>query len=314
MLKTGSPCFLLYKRAANDWLIVTWMPEGSKIRERMVYSAGKETLKRALGSDNFVDEVLCNSEADLEGSHYSKPGTSASHMTEAEKPYSKKEKLLMQGKADEEKERKRRSMVPGGEKRLTSGFHAVLLALTAEASEAVESVPKSSKNFVHLSITEDKDKIELTSQVSASGKLPIAKKEPGYYLYQMDGKVIFIYCCPDDSEQKIRMVYSTAKPMLMMQIEDSCGVKVDHKMESSDPSELTDSFIRDDMRGGPDENAYTEARKSWRASLTGSLSRGSKKTHVPSAYTLPMPPGHNIQGGSSSRKKKIVIPPPGAYM
>lgn len=52
------PAYLLVRMAATKWVFVSWIPETTtKTKDRMVYASTHGTLKRALGSQFFADDV-----------------------------------------------------------------------------------------------------------------------------------------------------------------------------------------------------------------------------------------------------------------
>ena len=47
------PCYILFRMdsATKDgWLLANWVPEKTKVRQKMLYASSRETLKKELGS------------------------------------------------------------------------------------------------------------------------------------------------------------------------------------------------------------------------------------------------------------------------
>ncbi|OXB38958.1 hypothetical protein LQV05_004060 [Cryptococcus neoformans] len=61
------------------------------------------------------------------------------------------------------------------------------------------------------------------------------------------GRVIFVYCCPSNSPVKYRMIYSTTVRGVQQDAMDKAGVEIAAKLETSDPSELTESHLKSSM-------------------------------------------------------------------
>ncbi len=67
------------------------------------------------------------------------------------------------------------------------------------------------------------------------------KSEPRFYLAHTEVSNFFIYCCPDDSAVRTRMMYSSSKNSVIDALEKS-GVKCEKKIEIRDASDLSDEF------------------------------------------------------------------------
>ena len=40
-----------------QWILLAYTPDGSKVRDRMLYASTRDTLKKELGRSYFVDEL-----------------------------------------------------------------------------------------------------------------------------------------------------------------------------------------------------------------------------------------------------------------
>ena len=67
--------FVLF-RASDDsqesspWCMVAWVPDGCRVRDKMLYSSSREDLKRSLGLGFFKSEYAANQRSDLIWSQY----------------------------------------------------------------------------------------------------------------------------------------------------------------------------------------------------------------------------------------------------
>ncbi|WVQ98815.1 hypothetical protein IAU59_005946 [Kwoniella sp. CBS 9459] len=61
------------------------------------------------------------------------------------------------------------------------------------------------------------------------------------------GRVFFIYCCPSASPVKFRMIYSTSVRGMQQDAADQAGVEIVSKLETSDPSDLTESHLKSSL-------------------------------------------------------------------
>lgn len=49
----------------NAWILISWIPDDCKVRDKMLYSSSREDLKRGLGSSFFRGEYAANESAEL---------------------------------------------------------------------------------------------------------------------------------------------------------------------------------------------------------------------------------------------------------
>lgn len=60
--------FCLDNRAAGPpvkWVLIAWVPDDCKVRDKMLYSSSREDLKRSLGLGYFVGEYYANTLGDM---------------------------------------------------------------------------------------------------------------------------------------------------------------------------------------------------------------------------------------------------------
>lgn len=55
----------LLSSSNGTWLLVAWVPDGCRVRDKMLYSSSREDLKRSLGLGHFKAEYATNSKGDL---------------------------------------------------------------------------------------------------------------------------------------------------------------------------------------------------------------------------------------------------------
>jgi len=307
--------FFLYAISGNkNWLLITYVPDGVSVKDKMTYASCKATLKNKLGFQYFAEESHAVTLEELSYTSYKNSQKQVDSRSEFERMH---ETVLKQ--EEEERADQLTRNVSGG------GYHAVSIPLETSANEHLQKFKDGSVNFVELAITEDKSKIEgKTSSTVSVADLPshITTTEPRFYVYAYT-KVggtgaksnLFIYCCPENSNAKLRMVYSTAKPNLAKSITQFGISLAQKKIEIREGSELTEATLREES-GSRISNI----------NLTGRMQTGSHFDAVPlGGVTKAKNPntvaeGHpvySLMGGqtssSPSGKKKIVIPPKGAW-
>jgi hypothetical protein len=56
--------------ASKQWILVSWSPDNSQVRLKMLYASSREDIKRNLGPNYFVGEYYANSVDDIAWSGY----------------------------------------------------------------------------------------------------------------------------------------------------------------------------------------------------------------------------------------------------
>lgn len=297
------PCYVLFRMgSAPQWLLISYVPDSASVHDRMLYASSKAPLITGLGQSYIVAEMQCAGPSDLTYSNYESLVVPSS----APKPYSPHELAHQEMLREEEAERSFRAEVRSGVKTGGSGiggYHAVTIPFTPSARSALSSSP-----LVELAINGDQSAVDVTYQGAgdlAALKARLTTTDPRfYYLKQGVGRSFFIYCCPDSSPSKLRMVYSTAKPSVKQQIESATSSKPKsleiRSVEDLTPDALSSSHVA--------SYGYTRP----------ATPTTTPKAKASSTVQAPHPIYNMIssaQGTSSPRAttKKIVIPPPGAY-
>jgi len=302
------PSYFLFRLAAQkNWLLITFVPANTPVKDKMVYAATKGTLKDKLGHQFFSGEYHCTSKEELNWDVYQgtlKPVYSLSA----------REEIHNRVLEDEEAERKARAAQLGSKGKATSGYHTVSIPLSDTAKKVVGSFASGhGVSFVQLAIDDRNVNSEVSNNTPISS-LPSAinSSEPRFYLYKYLNKQYFIYCCPERSPQKLRMVYSTCKAHLI----DAClsvGCNFSGRLEIREGSELTAESLRSASEPPPLDRLAHSNRLAGKEPETNNA-------NIPSASvpTISSPhPVYSLMGQSpqspKTGKKKVVIPPSGAY-
>lgn len=304
--------FFLFRLSGNrQWLLITYVPDGVSVKDKMTNASYKGTLKTKLGFQFFTEEIHVVKLDELTYDNFKASSKAQDSRSEFEKMH---EDILKQ----EEEERSERGKASPS----TGGYHAVTIPLAQSAKDLLQSYIRGDVNLVELVISEDKSKVEGASSSTVSPadlSSKLTSKEPRFYVYGYNrpGGIpkinFFIYFCPELSSPKYRMVYSTAKPTLAKEISNFGISLAQKKIEVREPSELTESSLKEESRVSG-------------INLTGRLQSGSHLDNAPElggttkARNLPTAEQHPIYSlmgsggqGNAPGKKKIVIPPKGAW-
>ncbi|KAI9030464.1 hypothetical protein DFJ74DRAFT_656721 [Hyaloraphidium curvatum] len=250
-----APRLILYrtdKRSAKvgwEWIVLEWVPEGARVRDKMLVAASKATLTKSLGQAAFVDSLYATTATDLSLESYKKHLESKA----AGGPLSETEKMLLQVKLEEQQAEQiaqRRTPVPSAR---------VTAPIDTDAKSALEGFDKNKLNLVVLlvdgeTIKLDKDPVsEPVSTKDIGSHVPAAEPRFVVFRYQRrgdsngGGHILFFYCCPPSAKIKLKMVYSSSKAGLLTFLEKDAGLILARKYEVDGPAEITDELIEPDL-------------------------------------------------------------------
>jgi len=210
------------------------------------------------------------------------------------------------------------------------GYHSVILPMNDQAKEYLNQFKSGGVNFVQLSI-EKEQVIGVSSKTISVNDIPkeVHITEPRFYVYNFQkmgaSTAVFIYCCPEKSPPKLRMVYSTAKPGVVDQI-FKLGISLaPKKIEVTSGSELTEEFLRSETNSTAPKPS-SPAKSAAGPGFTGRNKYGAPATIpeggdvVKAKNVSTIQTSHPIYSlmtqtntAAPGTKKKIVIPPKGAW-
>ncbi|RZF36094.1 hypothetical protein LSTR_LSTR010505 [Laodelphax striatellus] len=73
LVEAAQPTFILFRldtkseTTAYDWLLISWSPDDSPVRQKMLYASTKATLKQEFGSGQISEELHATVEVSLSG-------------------------------------------------------------------------------------------------------------------------------------------------------------------------------------------------------------------------------------------------------
>ncbi|KZT68163.1 actin depolymerizing protein [Daedalea quercina L-15889] len=256
------PAYVLVRFDAppSEWLAIYYVPDSAKVRDKMLYAATRTTLAKTLGAAHFTDSIFATSKDDLSADAYVKH---KQHLA-APKPMSAREKEIEAVKAAErqaggygyEGSNARRSHVASG-----VGFK-----WAQDTDDAVKGLASGSVSLLVLSIDPSTETIILSSATECSidqlgSSLPAS--EPSYGLFALpqslsssQRELVFIYSCPSSSPVKNRMLYSSGKMSTYLDAKKALDLEggpttiAERKIETSDPSELNESYLASELGRG----------------------------------------------------------------
>lgn len=253
-VEADTPCFILFRLDEKDsggcflWTLLSWSPDTSHTRYKMLYASTKATFKKQFGAGQIKDEYYANLKEEVTLVGYKK------HLSveAAPGPLTRAEE-----EAKEIKEKESRVEISVDSK--SSSLPSLSFPFHEAAVSALHEYQQLSCDYVQLAIDLGTESVDLKrSGQMAVEALPSAVPgdEARYHIFRYkhshEGDYIesnvFIYSMPGYSVPiKERMMYSSCRNAVVEVIETSLNLKLDKKIEIDAGSELTEEFLRNEL-------------------------------------------------------------------
>ncbi|XP_060079149.1 twinfilin-1-like [Ylistrum balloti] len=251
-LEDKQPCYVLYRLDTKnaqgyEWVFISWSPDFSAVRDKMLYAATRATLKQNFGGGQIKEEIFATAESDCTLSGYKK------HLLSQNAPAP----LTM---AEEELEEiKRTEIKTAGVDTKHQTLQGVAFPITEEALLKIEGFIAGQYTYVQLSLdmTDEKIVLEKAEDIPTSalaGQVP--NDHARYHLFNFkhthEGdyteSYVFIYSMPGyKCSIKERMLYSSCKSPLIGLLEGQGGIEFAKKLEVDDPKELAENNLYEEV-------------------------------------------------------------------
>lgn len=251
LIEDGQPCYILFRldtknSSGFEWLLISWCPDDSHVRQKMLYSSTKATLKTEFGSAQIAEELhgTIKSDVNLEGYFRHKQSRSSPG------PLTSREEEQQVIKGDVKTD------ISVDSKQQTIG--GLNFLIQPAVKEAVLQMVRGSYDYLQLAIDLEKEEIYLvTADKISIEKLPtkFPQQNARYHVYNFkhthEGdymeSFVFIYSMPGYScSIKERTLYSASKGALIDSL-SSWGLELTKKLEIDDASELTEKYLYDEI-------------------------------------------------------------------
>lgn len=248
-LEDKQPCYILFRldqrsEGGNDWIFISYSPDFSPVREKMLYAATRATLKKEFGGASIRDELFGTVAADINLSGYLKHLQSQ----HAPKPLSLAEEELQEIKRQEVN-----CDISVDSKHQT--VQGVAFPISQGAIAELQRLKAGKLSYVQLSLDLDQEAINLeladTSSVhDLPSRVPTDHARYHFFTFQHTHEgdhlntIVFIYSMPGyNCTIRERMLYSTCKAPLLEVAEQQLGLEIGRKIEIDDGEELTSEFL-----------------------------------------------------------------------
>uniref|UniRef100_A0A1W7RC24 Twinfilin-2-like protein n=1 Tax=Agkistrodon contortrix contortrix TaxID=8713 RepID=A0A1W7RC24_AGKCO len=263
LLDELQPCYILYRLDTQnaqgyEWLFISWSPDNSPVRLKMLYAATRATVKKEFGGGHIKDELFGTAKEDISLNGYQKHVSSYS----APAPLTAAEQELQQIRINEVK-----TEISVESKHQT--LQGLAFPLQPDAQQAIQLLKQRKINYIQLKLNLEQETIELvhtkaTEIVDLPRRIPQDSARYHFFLYKHSHEgdylesVVFIYSMPGyKCSIKERMLYSSCKSRLLDSIEQDFCLEIAKKIEIDDGAELTAEFLYDEVH--PKQHAFKQA-------------------------------------------------------
>ncbi|XP_017305705.3 twinfilin-2b isoform X1 [Ictalurus punctatus] len=269
LLDSSEPCYILFRmdtqnQQGYEWLFISWSPDQSPVRLKMVYAATRATLKKEFGGSHIKDELFGTTQEDVCFQGYLRHMSSSS----SPGPLTAAEQELHQIKATEEE--RRRVTAPSGRGKAqisveskSLNLQGLAFPLKEEAKRALQLLKQRRINYIQLRLDTERETIELvhtnpTEIRELPARIPADAPRYHFFLYkhsyqgQSVEAVVFIYSMPGYScSIKERMLYSSCKNQLLEEVERDYCIEISKKMEIDSGEGLTEEYLFEEVHPKP---------------------------------------------------------------
>ncbi|XP_034962002.1 twinfilin-2 isoform X2 [Zootoca vivipara] len=293
LLDELQPCYILYRLDTQnaqgyEWLFISWSPDNSPVRLKMLYAATRATVKKEFGGGHVKDELFGTVKEDISLSGYQKHVSSYS----APAPLTAAEQELQQIRINEDLHSLASSsemMVAGccccpsvveyphleevkteiSVESKHQTLQGLAFPLQPEAQQAIQLLKQKKINYIQLKLDLERETIDLvhtnaTEIADLPKRIPQDSARYHFFLYKHSHEgdylesVVFIYSMPGyKCSIKERMLYSSCKSRLLDSVEQDFRLEIAKKIEIDDGAELTAEFLYDEVH--PKQHAFKQA-------------------------------------------------------
>lgn len=222
------------------WAFISYVPDGSPVRSRMLFASSRDTVRKTLGYSYFSVDVEASSASDLTWDSFVAAKTAKLQPVTDDVLTEKERTVARMSRAEVD---------TGG-----ANSHAVRFPASDELKAALQALAAGATiNLVQMSLDLQRETIELADSATvepAQLASKVSTTDPRFsvycYRHEHDGAEVashvFVYSCPDAAAVKARMLYSTVKSVAI-DVAAAAGIAVDAKLEIQDADEWQEELM-----------------------------------------------------------------------
>lgn len=250
------------QRNPDQYAFVSYVPDSSPVRLKMLYASTKNTLVRQIGGNSIGKQLLVTDSSDLEDvlKHSDLEGTAV--LTEAER-------------TELEISQQQRKMKLGNRKLVSqneSTPSSLVFDVKSGESTIGQLLQKSSVVYCKIDLETEQIQVINHTSIDEPNQLKIISEHPSYTIYKNGSLNYFIYSCPSGSKVKERMVYASNRSGFINLLKDQDKLEFAKIIEIGDPEDLELSLI---------SNSSQEEQKQEEAEEVAAHTASSRKFNKP---------------------------------
>ena len=233
------PLYIFIKNFNEDpkhYHFVSFVPDTSSIRSKMLHASTKNTLLREIGSNVLGQQILATDFDDIKDIINETKINENILLTDHERI----ELAINQ-------QQRQMKLQSSGGRQLVSQTNGVSTQLNFEVD--VEGIPLFQQleetNLISfkIDIIDEIVLVESKKNISAPTNIEINTEHPTYTLYKNEDLIYFIYACPSGSKVKDRMLYASNRSGFLKYLTENQNLTIAKVIEIGEPSELEISLI-----------------------------------------------------------------------
>ncbi|KAK5960628.1 twinfilin TWF1 PWA37_002057 [Arxiozyma heterogenica] len=233
------PLYIFIKNFQKDtkhYNFVSFVPDNSSIRSKMIYASTKNTLLREVGSNILDQQILATDFNDITDTIKETKINENALLTEHEK-------IELQ---INQQQRQMQLQSAGGHQLVsqTNGVSTQLkFEVDVEGGSLIEQLEGTNLISFKIDSINENVKIDSKKNISTPTDIVINTEHPTYTLYKNGNLIYFIYACPSGSKVKDRMLYASNRSGFLKYLREEQGLSIARVIEIGEPDELEISLI-----------------------------------------------------------------------
>lgn len=233
------PLYIFIKNFQKDpkhYNFVSFVPDNSSIRSKMIYASTKNTLLREVGSNILYQQILATDFNDITDTIKETKINENALLTEHEK-------IELQ---INQQQRQMQLQSAGGHQLVsqTNGVSSQLkFEVDVEGGSLIEQLEETNLISFKIDSVNENVKIDSKKNILTPTDIVISIEHPTYTLYKNGNLIYFIYACPSGSKVKDRMLYASNRSGFLKYLREEQGLSIARVIEIGEPDELEISLI-----------------------------------------------------------------------
>lgn len=225
--------------AALRWVLLAFVPESVSVRDRMLYSSSRDSLKKQLGLNYFSGDFHATDLSEVTWESF----LEVRKKQAADAPLSESERLL-----------KEAALLERDTSVKSSAMVVVPFEITQNVRDKLRLLHEEKFDWIAMKLSEDNERVVVVKSLENVELVDVPStldhRTPSFVAYRYRGSetskttsaLIFMYVCPENSPVRLKMVYSTCKATVLSVANEELHIKFDYTIEITNPSSAIDDI------------------------------------------------------------------------